>query len=181
MAILRFFCILVYSCLILFTGAAYAQEAAHQEYKVKAVFLYNFLNFIDRPAAAPSEKQHEATVCILGEDPFGEHIDAIKGNKVGGKTINVKRLKNIEEIKSCSAVFISDSEEDNLEKILQYSRKNSVLTVSDMDGFVKNGGIIQFLTKDKKIRFRINIGAAESAGLKISSKLIRVSYTGGEK
>jgi len=44
-----------------------------------------------------------------------------------------------------------------------------------MEGFAQSGGVINFVTVEKKIRFEINLDAAERADLKISSKLLRLA------
>jgi hypothetical protein len=50
--------------------------------------------------------------------------------------------------------------------------ESSALTVSDMPDFINNGGMIQFVLKDNKARFEVNLVAAEKAGLTISSQLL---------
>jgi hypothetical protein len=51
----------------------------------------------------------------------------------------------------------------------------SILTVGDTEGFAEDGGIIRFVTEKNRIRFRINVDAAEAAHLVISSKLLRLA------
>ncbi len=51
----------------------------------------------------------------------------------------------------------------------------AVVTVGEMKGFARAGGIINFFTEHDKIRFEINVGAAERAGLSISSKLLNLA------
>jgi hypothetical protein len=44
-----------------------------------------------------------------------------------------------------------------------------------MPDFINNGGMIQFVLKDNKVRFEINLIAAEKAGLTINSQLLKVA------
>jgi len=49
----------------------------------------------------------------------------------------------------------------------------SLLTVSDVDTFTRQGGIVRFVTENGKIRLRINVEAAKRGELTISSKILR--------
>jgi hypothetical protein len=79
----------------------------------------------------------------------------------------------VEEIKTCHVLFISRSEAERLEKILASLKGRNILTVSDIDDFAVHGGMIRFLIENNKIRLRVNLEAARSANLVISSKLLR--------
>ena len=52
-----------------------------------------------------------------------------------------------------------------------------VLTVGDSEAFWNAGGIIAFHVSENRMRFRINLGVAEKAGLKISSQLLALAST----
>jgi len=54
-------------------------------------------------------------------------------------------------------------------------KDSSVLTVSEMEQFARNRGMIQFIMQENRARFEINADAAKRAGLKISSKLLKLS------
>jgi len=54
---------------------------------------------------------------------------------------------------------------------------NAVLTVGESEHFVQEGGIIGFCLEQNKIRFEINLEAAEKAKLKISAKLLALAKT----
>ena len=47
-----------------------------------------------------------------------------------------------------------------------------ILTLGETNGFCETGGVVQFVMRQRKVRFRINVTAAERAGLKISSRLL---------
>jgi hypothetical protein len=53
--------------------------------------------------------------------------------------------------------------------------KTSVLTVSDMPQFTQHGGMIQFVTEAKRVRFEVNLTSAERTGLTLSSQLLKVA------
>jgi len=76
-------------------------------------------------------------------------------------------------VKDCHILFISRSERPRLEQILAHLQGRSVLTVSDLEDFARQGGVIRFVLVEDKVRLRINLEAAKAAGLTISSKLLR--------
>jgi hypothetical protein len=145
-----------------------------REYQIKAVFLFNFAQFVDWPAGAFPQPESPLVIGILGEDPFGAYLDqAVRGETVNHRTLVIQRYRRVEDVAKCQILFISRSEAGHLEQILSALRGQSILTVSDADGFSREGGMIRFATENNKIRLKINLEAARAAGLKISSKLLR--------
>ena len=153
-----------------------AQGARPSEYQVKAAYLYNFGKFVALPQQASSSKTDTFNICILGQDPFGGVLDsALAGEIIGGKTAVAKRIMNLEEATSCQILFISSSESVRLDRILKALDRNAILTVSDMEKFSQRGGMIQFVSADNKIRFQVNLSAAQNSGLSLSSELLKVA------
>ncbi len=146
------------------------------EYQLKAVFLFNFVQFVDWTPSAAQDSQPPLLIGILGDDPFGTFLDEIvRGERLGARSIQVRRYRRIADIEECNILFISRSENERVPEILSALKHRPVLTVSDGDGFASQGGIIQFFTDKNRIRIRINLDAAEAANLTISSKLLRVA------
>lgn len=151
-----------------------AQTAVSKEYKVKALFLYNFSQFVEWPAEAFPEAQTPLVIGVIGEDPFGAYLDEIvRGEKVSNHPLVVQRYQRVEEIKTCHILFVSQSETKQLEQIFPSLKGRKILTVGEVEGFAQRGGMIRFVTEKNKIRFRVNLEAAKAANLTISSKLLR--------
>jgi hypothetical protein len=149
---------------------------AVSEYKVKAAFLFNFAKFVEWP-----ERDHDrdsVTLGVVGLDPFGESLDeVVRGKTVGTKPIAIRRFAGIDELEPCDILFISQSETSRLEEILKALDGTATLTVGEDDEFALRGGIIRFFIQESKIRFEINLEAAEHEGLQVSSKLLQVART----
>lgn len=151
-----------------------AQTTTSKEYKIKAIFLFNFALFVKWPAGAFSDAQKPLVIGILGNDPFGAYLDdAVHGEKVNGSPLVVERYRHLEEVKTCHILFISRSEAARLKQNLDGLKSRNILTVSESNEFCRHGGMIQFVTEKNKIRLRINVEAAKAAHLTISSKLLR--------
>ena len=116
------------------------------------------------------------TICVLGEDPFGHDLDDIvRGQLAGDRTMAVRRLSQINREETCHVLFVGSPERERPERVIGTLRNAPMLTVSDGDDFAAAGGVIGLLIEDNKIRFDVNLEAAERAGLKISSKLLKLA------
>jgi len=158
------------ACMPVFSGVTGQPPT---EYRIKAAFLYNFTSFVTWP-------QDQAdipgfTLCVLGEDPFGNLLDKLAGKSVNGRPLVVRRLGSLALLDRCKLVFISETSSSQIGDALALLHELPVLTVSDIRGFTDLGGIIEFRIIANKVRFDINTTAAESAGLSISSKLLSLA------
>ncbi len=153
-----------------------AQAAKASEAQVKAVFLFNFAQFVDWPPEAVPDSQAPLVIGILGGDPFGDFLDAtVRGEHRGARPFAVRRYQRVDEITRCDILFISRPVGDQPEEILARLKNRPILTVSDADRFAERGGMIRFVTDRSRIRLQINPEPAEAARLTISSKLLRVA------
>ncbi len=164
--------------IILAIGAfwpAYGQAPSLSEYSVKAAFLYNFAKFVEWPECPTCDPPNTFVIGILGEDPFGREIAVIEGKDLKGLPLSIKRLEEITDLKDCKVLFISASMESRLPQLLSRLTGQAILTVADAEGFAQAGVMINLYKVKNKIRFQINPRAAEAAGLKISSHLLRLA------
>ena len=153
-----------------------AQGRKSTEYDVKAAYLYNFGKFIRWPASLLPASHDTFAICVLGKNPFGEALDrTVKGESIEGKRLEVRYLGGVSEMGGCRIVFLSNSEERRVDAVLAEVGKRPILTVSDIPDFVDRGGDIEFVEVGDKIRFKVNLGAAEKAGLSLSSELLKVA------
>jgi hypothetical protein len=152
------------------------QTKTSPEYQVKAVFLFNFTQFVEWPANAFPSEQSPFVIGVLGEDPFGSYLDeTAQGEKVNGHPLLVRRLQNAEEARLCHILFINWGKGDKLKQLLADLKGRSLLTVSDAADFARQGGMVRFITENGKIRIRINLEATKAANLTVSSKLLRLA------
>jgi hypothetical protein len=102
----------------------------------------------------------------------------VRGERVGERELVVQRTDGLDDLDACHVLFISRSERKRLQKVLARVEGRPVLTVADMEGFLRAGGVINFVQEDSRVRFLINREAAERGGLRISSKLLRLAMSG---
>lgn len=182
--------------------AAETDSTLSKEYQVKAAFIYNFIKFIDWPEPAPAEPDKKAdepaepiTIGIIGENPFGKAFEALAKKKIHDRQVVIKhfggfaknstkyreggetkyKYKDVDALKACHVLFIGSSEREYCKQIIDIVKGSSVLTIGETKDFLDTGGIISFVMEQKKVRFGVNLIAAEQAELKIRSKLLRLA------
>lgn len=170
----------VLCALTLAAGLWFAQargDGTAPEYQVKAAFVYKFATYVRWPATTGESATTPFVIGILGKDPFGPALnDVVQGERVQGRVILIRSLSRLEDALHCDVLFVSSSERRNLRQIFAALRNAPVLTVGDMDQFAELGGMINLITtEDHKIRFDINKGAIDRAGLRALSQLLRLA------
>ena len=147
-----------------------------KEYDVKAVFLFNFAQFVEWPESSFASKDSPVVLGVLGNDPFGASLDqAVRGKSVDNRPMEVRRFRSVEEVKDCNILFVSSSEMTRLRSVLEALKGNDILTVGETDQFAREGGMICFVEREGRIRLLVNLEALQAAKLTVSSKLLRVA------
>ncbi len=163
------------SCFLPAPPPAHAGKSKLQEYKIKAAFIYNFAKYVNWPKSTFVDKNAPLVLGLLGDSPFGKEIYKINDKLVHKRKLKVIVIKDYEQVKSCNLLYISPSESARLEEIKTALKNKKILTVSDMDNFAANGGMIELIVKESKVRFIINPEAAEQVGLNISAQLLKLA------
>ncbi|MEA2417062.1 MAG: hypothetical protein QOI58_3719 [Thermoanaerobaculia bacterium] len=156
--------------------------ATGAEYQVKAAFIYKFATYVHWPASADADVNTPFVIGVLGKDPFGSALrEVVRGQSIQGRGILIRNLGRLDEALRCDLVFVSSSQRENLPQIFAALHGVPVLTVSDVDQFAEQGGMIGLVTtEDNHIRFNINKSAIERLGLRASSQLLQLARIVGE-
>jgi hypothetical protein len=157
-------------------SAAPATAAAPTVEDMKAAMLFNIAKFVDWPSGSFSSDRGQVTFAVLGEDALAGAVAATLSTKsINGRPVFVRCVRRVEDATDCQILFISASEEKRVPEVLQSMRGRAVLTVADVNGFAAMGGMVDFIQDNDRIRFEINLGSAERAQLKISSKVLAIA------
>lgn len=164
-----------WTCAIPVSKVDAQENDAVVEYKIKAAFLLNFAKFINWPEGSFTGENQLFKVCVLGENPFGSSLSAIESRTVGNRKVKLQYVNDFEKAEDCHLLFISASEKDNLEAINTALSDRAIATVSDIEGFASDGGIIEFVAMEDKLAFTINLSRAREQELKIHSALLNLA------
>lgn len=158
-------------------------ETAAKAAKVKSVFLYNFIKFVEWPNGRSPATTHKADICVIGNSPFGGALNALKSTLSGQLDLTILMDISASDIGKCHVLYIGTGEEARLGAIVAAAQNAGVLTVSEASNFADNGGIIEMKTVQKtvglfssnKINLRVNLKAAEASSLKINAQLLEIA------
>jgi hypothetical protein len=147
------------------TGADVAPDVA-----VKAAFLFNFAKFVEWPALPAGGP---LVVCVVGHDGIAAaFVETVRGQTISGHSFDVWVLQDSAKWRACHLLFVADAETRRSAGGLDEIKALPILTVSDGKGFSLAGGIIEFYVEAGRMRFAINLDAADRSGLRLSSRLL---------
>jgi YfiR/HmsC-like len=165
-----------FAFLILSASRLFAAEGV-LEYQVKAVCVLNAARFVSWPASAFDNSSAPLVIGILGDNPFGSALqDVVAGETLHERRIVVRRVA-LSEAATVQVLFISNSQRGHLDEILRALGNASVLTISEIDRFTENGGMLGLALDRGKIRFEVNPEAVGRAQLKIDSQFLLLTRT----
>jgi hypothetical protein len=174
----RWFALAAGMMALLLAGTLPARSESFSEYQVKAVFLYNLVNFVEWPGPVVHPTEPFFTIGILGPDPFGKELEhAVANETVHAHAIRIVRYADPADFdrQPCQLLFVTLDLHQAWPDLHAKLVNRSILTVSDQAGFVHQGGMINLLTTGNRIQLEINLDNARQAGLKISSKLLNLA------
>jgi uncharacterized protein DUF4154 len=145
------------------------------EHQIKASFVYTVAKFVTWPDGSLSDPAAPIVFGVLGEDAFAAALEQIvAGKKVHGRNAEVRRVRALEDLESCSVLYVSRTEETRLREVLGALRGSSVLTLGEDERFARLGGIIGLGMSENMVRFEVNVDVARRAGLTISSQILKL-------
>jgi YfiR/HmsC-like len=173
---LKRFVYLILLCLS--AGTLKAQTPQEQEANLKAVFIYNFINYIDWETG---NDNNDFVIGIVGSSAVTKPLIEISQDKTAkNKKIIVKVFNSPQEISNCQILFIPQNLPFSLHSILEKTDKG-ILTISEEKGYAEQGTAFNFIMRDDKLKFEANLKAIDMAGLKASSQLLKLAKIVGQE
>ncbi|MEW8052339.1 MAG: YfiR family protein [Candidatus Thiodiazotropha sp.] len=160
--------------LCLSVGSANSEQV--DEDRLKALFLYNFANYVTWPDSTFQSQISTINYCLLGSSRLNDRMKEItKDEKINGKELRVVETEDEQQLSDCNILFIHQPAAGYPTELIQQLASQSVLTVSDHPDFIPVGGSIVLLKKARKIKLVVNLDALDQGQLKVSSKLLRLA------
>lgn len=170
---------ILFNVLLLAARAAVAVPGAvtvGNEYQIKAAYLYKFAGYIEWPPGAFHLPESPITIGVIGADDMWEELDRLKrAPPVNNRSIDIRLLKAGDSLNGVHILFIGRQEAPRLRRTLESLQAQPVLTVSEVQGGLGEGSMINFILIEERIRFEVSLLPAERSNLKISSRLLSVA------
>jgi hypothetical protein len=142
-------------------------DIINREFQLKTVYLFHFAELVEWPSSLPQ------TICLQGSSSLRDYLPALEGQLIDGQPVQI-RLDQQPDLSGCRILFLSDIEAFT-PALNERAKALHVLLVSDVEGFAAKGGMVQFTQRDNRLKLVINLSVVKQAGLKFSSKLLRMS------
>jgi hypothetical protein len=166
------YAVLATMCLSL-SAHPYAQSATAAA--LTSAFLYNFAKFTEWPSDALAPGQRLA-LCVIGDNAVAGALEqTIKGHTIESHELSVELLKPDASARACHLLYVSGLDEKRSVQLIDNLKATPVLTASDADRFAELGGVAQLTLENGRMRFTINVTAAQRARLQLSSKLLSLA------
>jgi hypothetical protein len=166
---------LCFTTALLLLGVA-PRATAQSEDQVMAAFLLNFARYVEWPENAFDRPDSPVRICMVDAEGLGAVVaETVAGKTVGGRALEVAEPGRLEATAGCHVVFIGRAYDATPGDAVAALGGSNAFSIADHEGFASQGGIANFYREDNRIRFAINPSAARKAGLKISSRLLRLA------
>jgi hypothetical protein len=167
----------VIAALLLMTTAAAAQDVT--EPALKAAFIYNFAKFTEWPADAMASGA-PLVLCVLGDAAVGRALErTVEEHTLAGRSIDVSQSAlDGRSLARCHIAYVAGVTASQAAKVIAGLRDAPVLTIGEVEGFTKMGGIAQFFFENGQLRFDVQVASARRARLQISSRLLALVRAG---
>jgi hypothetical protein len=141
---------------------------------VEAAYLFNFAKFMH----APAHSADSFTIAVVGKSPIGPMLETITANEqIDGRPLKVVQAASVEQARNCDIVLLSETETPRMDKDLAALAGSNALTVSNAPDFAQHGGMIEFKIVNNRVRFIVNLDAANKAKVTLSSELLKVAMS----
>jgi hypothetical protein len=146
------------------------------ERTVKAAFLYKFAGYVQWPDAPDGAAGEPLSIGVLGADDFARELAAVtSGRTVVDRPITVRRLAPGDLLDDLHILFVGQDDDDRLGDSLAAARGRPILIVTESEGALDDGSMINFAVDRQRVRFDVSLSSAERNGLRLNSRLLAVA------
>lgn len=160
--------LLAAACLLALANPAGAQSTGEQSLKVG--FVFNFVKFTRWP-----HDRESLLFCTQGAQPLDWQFAQFKGQVVNGRTLDVRHNVPSGEWRTCDVLFLSQSDAGVVDSVHRVLGNSPTLTIGDLPDYVQKGGMIALRVEGKRLRFDVNLVAAQRAGLVLSGQMVKLA------
>ena len=154
--------------------AAPFEEA--EEYEAKTALLYAFAKFVKWPDEAFADVDSPFVIAVMGENPFGDALNSLRGKRIHGRLVDVRSFASAEEFETCQLLFCDQQWLQELSRRdPTFFESNHILTAGESAQFTETGGIVCISVSGGHLGFKINAAAARRARLELSSSLFKLA------
>jgi hypothetical protein len=164
---------LVAGVCVLSAGACAPVIAAdYSEEVVKAAYLFRLAGYVDWPGGADKE---DFVIAVLGSPAMARQLGGLaRTHLINNHPVRVREAASVRDLADSDILYVGAGRAGSL-RSWRPAASRSTLIVTDEEGGLRDGGMLNFLTIDRRVRFEVSLTAAGQAHLKISSELLALA------
>ncbi len=164
------------ACFVSAQASASQSSPVLSQAQIRAAFIFNFSKFAEWPTQAYADAGSPMTVCFVGAEDVRTAFQSLSvGKAVTGHFVEERAIKSAGELHNCQVVYIDSSNGSLVIDAVKFVRQTPALSIGTSDDFLARGGMIRLLVENNRMRFDVNVGAAERAKIHLSSKLLALA------
>ncbi len=162
-----------------------AQTPEADEYEVKAALLLNVVKLVDWPPAKAADSTSAFLICVMNsadmESALNRALTKNGARTPGGRPIATLKATPASVPSQCEVIFVGGTDRRRTQSVLQTVARLPILSIGESESFAGQGGMIALLATGDHIQVEVNLPATQTAGLTVSSRLLRIATlrTGG--
>ena len=145
---------------------------AQDIFDLKAALTISFAKFTKWPQAAQPSKVWQ--LCYFGEQ-YRDSFSLLEDKTLSNKPINSIMKNELIDVTACHIVFVGSKDRHILKRLFLAINNRPILTVSDISGFINQGGMIEIVPGEGRLQFKVNQKQIEQAGLDLSSQVLKLA------
>jgi hypothetical protein len=171
-------CVVGY-CLVLVAWSAPGpspEDAPQPEFGIKAAFLYKFLSYVEWWPGTFKEAGAPVVIGVIGAKDVADSLRALtEGRAVGDRPVEVRELQSTDSLNNVHLLFVGHAASSRIPALATVAQQRGTLLVTDSEGALDDGSMINLLVRQSRVRFEVSLDAAEKGGLKLSSRLLGIA------
>lgn len=151
----------------------FAFTSQNSEADLKFGTLTKLLHFVDWPNQM-EEKSDTFNFAVYKYNPFPEaSLFYEKNQKIKGKSFHLEIVQDVLKLDNFLVLYVPGKYKNDIETLMKVKPQH-LLIVSDQEGCLEEGAMLNFLIKRNAVQFEINKKQIKSNGFILNSKLYKL-------
>jgi hypothetical protein len=131
--------------------------------------LFRLAGYVDWPGGAD---RGDFVITVLGSPAMARQLGGLAGaHLINNHPVRVREAATVSDVADSDILYVGTGRANSL-RSWRPAASRSTLIVTDEEGGLRDGGMLNFLTIDRRVRFEVSLIAAGQAHIKISSELL---------
>jgi hypothetical protein len=153
------------------------RQAGPSEDNVKAAYLLRFLNYVEWPPASFAGSDAPYVIGVANDDAMLAELQRQSiGRSVNHRPVTARRVSGGDALAGLHVLFVGGRNDRGRQAALLHQvQAVPVLAVTEADGALEQGSMINFRLIDERLRFEVALDPVKRSGLELNTRLLSVA------